>query len=175
MSARGTLARILCTVAAFALAPAARAACADDPHYRQMDFLVGSWDVSSHGEKTAEVTWSRELDGCGLHEVWKAAPGRSGMGMMSYAPLRDSLTYYWVSETGANNVYSQAEARPNDLTFLIETRHPSGTGKRARRFRLALQQDGTVLEDSRFSDNGAPYQPEFQLVWTRKQETTTHD
>ncbi len=144
--------------------------CAGDSAFAQFDYLLGEWDVFRGEHKTAVVRWERVLNGCGVAEVWTSTtPGRGdGLGLLTYSRLRKSPTYYWISDTGGNTVYVMAEAKPNDITFLTETPHPSGTGTRARRFRLALQADGTLLERSLASDNGGSYEPEFELIWKRR-------
>lgn len=143
--------------------------CAEDPLFSQFDYLLGTWDVHRQGRKIAQVHWEKALNGCGITEQWVSInPGRGdGLGLMTYSRLRSSPTYYWISDSGGNTVYVAAEVGPNDITFLTETPHPSGTGTRARRFQLALQPDGTVLERSTASDNGGPYEPEFELTWRR--------
>jgi len=144
--------------------------CAPDPMFSQFDYLLGVWDVLSAGRKTAQVAWEKALSGCGLTERWvSVTPGSGdGLGLMTYSRLRRSPTYYWISDTGGNTIYTIAEVKPNDITFLTEAPHPSGTGTRARRFQLALQADGTILEKSVASDNGGPFQPEFTLLWIRR-------
>lgn len=143
--------------------------CAEDPLFAQFDYLLGTWDVLRQGRKTAQVRWEKALNGCGITEHWTSVnPGRGdGLGLMTYSRLRGSPTYYWISDNGGNTSYVAAEARPNDITFLTQTPHPSGTGTRARRFQLASQPDGTILERSLASDNGGPFQPEFELIWHR--------
>lgn len=154
--------------------PAARPApppCLGDPLFEQFNFLLGKWDVFRGETRTAEVIWTREYGGCAFVEVWNAAiPGRqSGLGLVTYSRLRGTPTYYYVGDQGGNTVSVRAETGPDDVIFIIEQPSTQGEGTRTRRFQLVLQPDGSILEHSTASENGGPYELEFQLVW-RKSE-----
>lgn len=144
--------------------------CAQDPNFAQFEFLVGEWEVFGKGQKSAEVSWQRTLNGCGLQQKWTSARpgGQNGVGLMTYSRLRSSPSYYYVGDQGSNTISDRAEVKSNDLTFLIRFPSPTGKGERTRRFRLTLQADGSILESSMASDAGGPWQPEFELVWRKK-------
>ena len=51
--------------------PPASANRCSSAEYQEMDFLLGSWEVSSKGKKSADVTIERTTQsGCGLIETW---------------------------------------------------------------------------------------------------------
>ncbi|SEL60820.1 hypothetical protein SAMN05428989_2051 [Pseudoxanthomonas sp. GM95] len=153
-------------------APPAPPACAADPNYRQLDYLVGHWDAfKTDGSKTAEVILEPALDGCTVTFAWKpvVATAQTGTGFFTYSRLRKSPMFLYAGNKGGDTAALKAEAKPNDITFLIEYPSASGTGTTVRRFRLALQADGSMLETSHISDNGAPFKPSFEAHWKKHQ------
>jgi hypothetical protein len=152
-------------------APTPPPACAADPDYRQLDYLVGHWDAfKPDGSKIAEVILEPALDGCTVTFAWKPvlATAQRGTGFFTYSRLRKSPMFLYAGNRGGDTAALKAEAKPNDITFLIEYPSASGTGVTRRRFRLALQADGSMLETSHISDNGAPFKPSFEAHWKKK-------
>lgn len=144
--------------------------CAQDPNYRQLDYLVGHWDAyKTDGSKTAEVILEPALDGCTVTFAWKpvVATAQTGTGFFTYSRLRKSPMFLYAGNKGGDTAALKAEAKPNDITFVIEYPSALGTGTTVRRFRLALQADGSMLETSHISDNGAPFKQSFEAHWKK--------
>lgn len=80
--------------------PAAQNRCAA-PEYQQLDFLLGSWEVSTKGKKTADVTIERtSQSGCGLIETWRNTSGGGGNGLFAHSPVGHGWQYFWVPSSG---------------------------------------------------------------------------
>ena len=71
------------------------------PEYRQMDFILGSWEVSNKGKKTADVTFENtSTSACGLVETWHNANGGGGNGLFGNSPVGHGWEYFWVPSSG---------------------------------------------------------------------------
>jgi hypothetical protein len=71
------------------------------PEYRQMDFILGSWEVSNNGKKTADVTIENtSTSACGLVETWHNANGEGGNGLFGNSPVGHGWQYFWVPSSG---------------------------------------------------------------------------
>jgi hypothetical protein len=59
----------------------------DRPEYHQLDFWVGTWDVTSaSGEKLGTNRIERILKGCAVQENWSESDGAEGKSLFYYAP-----------------------------------------------------------------------------------------
>ena len=49
------------------------------PEYKQLDFILGNWEVTNKGKKSADVTFEPTSNSsCGVMESWKNANGGGG-------------------------------------------------------------------------------------------------
>lgn len=71
----------------------------DDREYRQFDFWVGQWDVTSGGTPAGTNQISRALDGCAVLESY-AAMGFIGRSLNSYDAATGQWHQHWVDHTG---------------------------------------------------------------------------
>ena len=71
------------------------------PEFRQFDFWVGKWDVTTPDGKPAgtnEIT--RELKDCVLHEHWQGAGGGNGESFNIYDRTTRKWHQTWVADGG---------------------------------------------------------------------------
>lgn len=155
---------------AFAAEPAATPpACADDPLFRQQDFAIGTWDVFSGTEKTAQVRMERSLAGCAIYEVWTELGGKpgSGLGLYTYSRLINGWHYLWASDTGSATSFVGTLIKPGEM--LYKTTRPLPDGRtRLRHWHFVLQPDGRLRELSLGSDDeGKTWVTEYDLMWVK--------
>ena len=86
---------------AFAQEPAeATAPCAAE-EYRQFDFWIGSWEVTTADGNVAGLnTIDSILNGCVLRERWQGARGMNGTSFNTYDPYAGSWHQTWVDDRG---------------------------------------------------------------------------
>ena len=73
----------------------------DSPEFRQFDFWVGSWDVTSPDGKPAGTNQiTRELKDCVLHEHWQGAGGGKGESFNIYDRASRKWHQTWVADAG---------------------------------------------------------------------------
>lgn len=165
-----TLALSMQTAMAQAAAPAAPA-CAADPNYRQLDFLIGDWEaLKPDGEKHADVQLASALDGCVVTFAWQPvkADAQHGTGFFTYSRLRKSLMFLYAGNKGSETAALRSEGKDGDIGLFVEYPSPSGKGTAVRRMGLTLMPDGTIHETQRVSDNGGPFKQTFEATWRKK-------
>jgi len=82
-------------------APAARPAPCSAPEYRQFDFWLGDWDVTTaDGKPAGRNTVTRPLGECVLQEHWKGLGGVSGESYNIYDAASGRWHQTWVDDRG---------------------------------------------------------------------------
>ncbi len=151
-------------------APAAPA-CAIDPDYRQLDFLIGDWEAfRPDGQKHADVSLASALEGCVVTFAWQPvkADAQHGTGFFTYSRLRKSLMFLYAGNKGSETAALRSEGKDGDIGLFIEFPSPSGKGSAVRRMGLTLMPDGSIRETQKVSDNGGPFKQTFEAIWKKK-------
>jgi hypothetical protein len=81
-------------------APAAPPTC-DAAAYRQFDFWVGDWSVTTAGGPAGTNLVTLEEKGCLVHEHWQGAKGGSGQSFNFFDRNDRQWHQVWVSSTGS--------------------------------------------------------------------------
>ncbi|HWI86884.1 MAG TPA: hypothetical protein VNT42_11260, partial [Sphingomonas sp.] len=166
----GALFAFQCSSGAFAAEPVdAPPACADDPLYRQQDFILGTWDVFSGTKPVAQVRMERQLGGCAIREIWTEAGGApgSGLGLFTYSRLLKAWQYLWAADTGKASIFSGSQTSPGAMRYIATHPLPDG-GSRTRDWKILLLPDGRVRELCVGSnDQGRTWATEYDLTWVR--------
>jgi hypothetical protein len=73
---------------------------ADRSPYRDLDFLVGSWEFfTQDGKKIADQTYSSRGQGCLILEDWTELSGATGTGMNFVDPTTGKWRQVWMSSS----------------------------------------------------------------------------
>lgn len=103
MNARCRFVTVLaCIVALIPMAAESQqpTACSASP-YRQFDFWLGDWEVKNEqGTVVGTNTIRKILNGCVLHEQWRAADGGSGQSHNIYNLQTGKWHQSWVDDNG---------------------------------------------------------------------------
>ncbi len=67
------------------------------PQYREFDFWLGTWRVTSGGQYAGDNVIAAVEQGCALLELWTGAKGGTGRSMNFYNAARDEWRQVWVS------------------------------------------------------------------------------
>lgn len=70
--------------------------------WRQFDFWLGDWDVTSFGLTAGTNRVRSEVDGCVIAEYWMGAGGVPGWSLNTYDPETGSWHQHWVPAGGGN-------------------------------------------------------------------------
>jgi hypothetical protein len=138
----------------------------DAPEHRQLDFWVGSWDVTMRGRKAGTNVVTLEEGGCLVHEHWTGAQGGTGQSFNFYNREDRAWHQVWVSSSG--NVLDLAgHFADGTLTFLGESRQPDGSRLR-HRLSFHANADGSVRQFwETSSDGGVTWATSFDGQYTK--------
>jgi len=170
------LQRILVVAAlfAFAFAGDARAQapatppCRSAPEYRQLDFWIGEWSVTTAaGQPAGESSIQQILGDCIVFENWKGANGFEGKSFNLFNRRTKKWEQVWVDVVGSIRKFA-GELRDGKLHYVAEDVSPQG---QPILIRMILSPEGTgrVRQLSEWSgDGGNTWQPRYDFVYTRK-------
>jgi hypothetical protein len=166
------LATILLGVGAGPTGSAAQAARAappkcDGPEYRQFDFWVGDWNVTTAAGRAGTNLVTLEESGCLVHEHWRGARGGTGQSFNFFDRADHRWHQVWVSSTGSV-LRLTGKSQDDRLVFTGERAGPEGTAVRDRLtfFRNA---DGTVRQLwETSSDDGQSWQTVFDGRYAKR-------
>lgn len=122
------------TVLGLCLAPAAlaqeagprKAAPCRAPEYRQFDFWVGRWQVTTpDGQVVGTNLITREHGGCVIRESWTGARGMTGTSLNIYTAATRRWHQSWVDSTGSL-LLLDGEFRDGAMRLAGETFGPGG-------------------------------------------------
>ncbi|MBM4188743.1 MAG: hypothetical protein FJ206_15680 [Gemmatimonadetes bacterium] len=151
------------SLAAQATPPQARC---DTPEYRQFDFWVGSWEVTSNGNPAGKNEISVEEDGCVIHERWTGAKGATGQSFNFYDRVTKRWRQVWIDNSGSPLDLS-GEFRDGQMRLAGTTTTPRGPIQ--QRLTFLKNADGTVRqlwESSR--DEGKTWAVVFDGLYRRR-------
>ena len=152
----------------FAVSPAASQTppkC-DIPQYRQLDFWVGDWNVTSGGKPAGTNLVTQEESGCLVHEHWTGAGGGTGQSFNFYDRTDDRWHQVWVASNGTTLFLSGQYA---DGKLVYSGVAPGANGAAAQqRLTFFHNADGTVRQLWESSSDGKQWQTVFDGLYVRK-------
>ena len=137
------------------------------PEYRQMDFVLGSWEVSNKGKKTADVTFERtSTSTCGVLETWRNANGGGGNGLFGNSPVGHGWQYFWVPSSGQPTWLHDGKptGKDDEMQFTLTRTQPDGASH-VSQWTVTKTADGHIRELSVNTEDG---KTEYELIWTKK-------
>ena len=156
--------------ARFQAAVKALTACTDD-EYRQFDFWLGEWDVTSAGsaQPTAASRISSKQDGCVVLEEYSVGAAFTGMSINFYDSAKETWHQTWMSNAGGS-VYLEGALNKDGAMVLTDKDLPiskvSGT---INRVTWTPNNDGSVRQFWESStDDGETWSVAFDGLYTKK-------
>lgn len=126
--------------------PAPASACTTDG-YRQFDFWIGSWEVSSGGQPAGTNSIHPIHNGCALQENWQGAGegGISGTSFNIYDQATDRWHQTWVDSSGT---LLQLDGGLVDGVMVLSGQRPArdGSGMVTHRISWTPNPDGSVRQ-----------------------------
>jgi tetratricopeptide (TPR) repeat protein len=138
-----------------------------DPKYREFDFWVGEWDVTSQGQHVATSRIERLVDGCLILENYAQIDGFSGKSMNFYDATLSKWRQVWADSSGSMSEYA-GEVRDNAMHYRGAWHKGDGSEILSRMtfFNLGPTQVRQLGEQS--TDGGATWQVAYDLLYTRQ-------
>jgi len=129
----------------------------DTPQYRQFDFWVGDWTVTSGGQPAGTNHVTLEEAGCLVHEHWTGARGGTGQSF-NFFGRTDSLWHQvWVSSSGTV-LFLSGKYSDGRLAYTAQ-------GQRLTFFHNA---DGTVRQLWESSSDGKQWSTVFDGMYVKR-------
>jgi hypothetical protein len=145
------------------------------PAYRQFDFWIGDWDVyAKNGTKAGDSKISVILDSCIILEEWTSANVAQGLryaGKSFNTWNRNTKQWQqtWVDNTGGTTEYLQGKYDDQKIIFQTKPFPFSKDTMAVRKltfFNLSIDKVRQLGEITK--DNGASWQPEYDLEYRRR-------
>ncbi len=138
------------------------------PAYRQFDFWLGEWNVSSNGQPAGTNRIERIHNGCVLQENWQGA-GAGGIGGSSfnvYDQANDRWHQTWVD---ANGTLLQLDGGLENGSMVLSGQRPSsdGNGLTTHRISWTPNPDGTVRQLWEATRDGQTWTVLFDGLYAR--------
>lgn len=142
----------------------------DAPEYRQFDFWVGDWTVTSDGTAAGTNSIHPVHGGCALQENWQGSGegGISGSSFNMYDKATGKWHQTWVDSNGG---LLQIDGGLVDGSMVLSGERPSrdGSGEAIHRITWTPNEDGTVRQLWEASkDGGATWSVLFDGLYTRQ-------
>ncbi len=139
----------------------------DTPEFRQFDFWIGSWDVTSGETPAGTSLITLEEDGCVIHEHWKGAKGGTGQSFNFFDRTDGKWHQMWVSNSG-NVLYLTGDRAGSALTLQGESLRPGGATV-LNRLIFTANPDHTVRQLwETSSDSGKTWAPGFDGLYRKR-------
>jgi hypothetical protein len=138
----------------------------DAPQYRQLDFWVGVWNVTSSGKQAGTNQVTQEESGCLVHEHWSGAAGGTGQSFNFYDRTDDRWHQVWVSSTGTT-LFLSGQYADGKLVYVGVAPGPNGAPSQ-QRLTFFHNADGTVRQLWETSSDRKQWQTVFDGLYVRK-------
>lgn len=144
--------------------------CAHAPEYRQLDFWIGDWDVTSSGAAAGENHVERILGECVIFENWTGAGGVSGKSFNVWDSTTKEWRQTWVDSSGTL-IEFHGQLVDGNMVYRAQGLVPGPDGKLAPTHQRMtfFDQKGTVRQLGETStDGGKTWSVSYDLLYTRK-------
>lgn len=130
----------------------------DTPEYRQFDFWVGDWTVTSGGKPAGVNHVTLEEAGCLVHEHWTGAGGGTGQSFNFYDRSDKRWHQVWVSSSGTV-LFVSGQYADGKLEY---------AGEPHQKLTFFHNADGSVRQLWQSSADGKTWQTLFDGLYVKK-------
>ena len=146
------------------------AAPCEDAEFKQFDFWLGDWDVTSaaDGMHRGASHISKEMGGCVVWENWTSAGSPYfGKSYNTWNPNLKRWEQYWV-DTSAGVMFFHGELKNNIMDYWTDDVPQAGGGTLLRHLQFFNLGPDKVRQFSQGSnDGGKTWHTEYDLIYTR--------
>ena len=150
-------------------APDSQPPCSANSESRQLDFWLGTWNISYPGAPAGTVSSVKlVLDQCELVESWDDGQGHKGENRFAYNYENKTWRGMFADNRGHVHVFTDGKVSNGSAEFSGPSRDPDGhtTFHRIRVSRTNVNKVDQIWEKS--SDNGATWTTVFRGEYSRK-------
>jgi hypothetical protein len=145
----------LCGGPCAALAQTPPPPACDAPEYRQFDFWLGEWEVTTPDGKVAgRNSITRIAGGCALHENWAGRGGFTGQSLSGWNKQRAQWQQTWLDSSGGRLDLAGAAQGPRMVMTATETSADKPGSTTMHRITWSPNADGSVRQHWESSEDG---------------------
>jgi hypothetical protein len=148
----------------------------EDSEFKQFDFWLGDWDVTSAADGIARGSShiSREMGGCVIWENWTSAGSPYfGKSYNTWNPNQKRWEQYWV-DTSAGVMFFHGNLKGNIMDYWTDDVPQSAGGTLLRHLQFFNLGPNKVRQFSQgSSDGGKSWHVEYDLIYTRAATKST--
>jgi hypothetical protein len=142
----------------------------DTAEFKQFDFWLGDWDVSSaaNGSHAGSSHISKEMGGCVVWENWTSAGGPYfGKSYNTWNVNLKRWEQYWV-DNSAGVIFFHGELKDGVMDYWTDD-VPQPTGEKLKRHLEFFNLDPNKVRQlsQRSTDDGKTWHVEYDLIYTR--------
>jgi hypothetical protein len=141
--------------------------CASQPEYKQFDFWVGEWVVTSEGQQVATSSIQRIVNNCIIFENYAQSDGYTGKSFNFFDATLKKWRQTWVDGTARVSEFAGVY-QDSAMRFEGESHLPDGTRilRRMTLFNLGPDRVRQLSEAS--SDGGKTWRVTYDFIYTRR-------
>jgi hypothetical protein len=143
------------------------APCSASPEFRDFDFWIGNWDVTSNGQPAGKSSIRLILDSCVIFENWKGL--KEGKSFNMYDAISKTWKQTWVDYSGAWTEFKDGKYANGKMLFYTaneKQKDGSFTKRRLSFFNLDPNHVRQFSEQSK--DDGKTWTVEYDFLYTRE-------
>ena len=141
--------------------------CANQTEYKQFDFWVGEWVVTSEGQQVATSSIQRIVNSCIIFENYSQADGYLGKSFNFFDAHLHKWRQTWVDGTGFVSEFA-GEFKDGAMRFEGESHLADGSKvlRHMTLFKLGTDRVRQLSEVS--TDDGKTWRVNYDFIYTRK-------
>jgi tetratricopeptide (TPR) repeat protein len=153
--------------AALATAETMARPCSTRPEYKQFDFWVGEWDVSTGGQPVATSSIQRIVEGCVIFENYTQADGYVGKSFNFFDSQLGRWRQTWVDGGGRVSEFSGV-FKDGEMRFEGESHLADGAKVMRHMTFFNLGPDKVRQRSEVSTDGGKTWNVNYDFIYTRK-------
>ena len=143
--------------------------CEHMPEARQLDFWIGTWDVSAPGgQRLGTNRIEKMLRGCALQENWTDGMGREGKSINFFEAARKTWRQVWVADGNSVLDYTGGEYKDKAMTFTGQTLTPNGDVVLQKLIFRNVAPDTVHQIFEQSTDKGRTWTPTWTGIYVRR-------
>jgi hypothetical protein len=148
-------------------APLQAGPCASQPQYKQFDFWVGEWEVTSEGRKVGDSSIQRIVGGCIIYENYAQPDGYLGKSFNFFDAHLGKWRQTWVDAVGNMSEFV-GEYKDGAMRYEGETHRQRGEKVLRRMSVYNLGSDRVRQYSERSTDGGKTWSVAYDFIYLRK-------
>lgn len=143
--------------------------CTASEEYRQFDFWIGEWIVTSGGQQVGTSSIQLILGSCVIFENWTDYTGNQGKSFNIYNQSTKKWQQTWVDAQGTITEFIDGEYKDSKMQFMTRNITLPEVTTDMRRLTFFNLSKNTVRQFSEVSkDSGITWKTQYDFLYTRK-------